>query len=329
MTFADIRASSRDAWTAWKGHLLRELFERTAEFLEVGATDEAHAIELIEARVGVRQESAAAELRGLGVSQSRIDSFFDGMPRRYFVSHTPRQIARHAQVVLRYGEGRLFATAFREMRGGFTEFILCTSDVHGLYGKVAGTLAACRLNILGSHVYTTRSGLALEVYRLTTPAGGPNELVLAWNELESRLESVLAGTVEVKALLKSRRRSSGMHLPPAEEPPVVVVSNEESEFYTIADVSASDRIGLLYDLASTIGDLDLEIYISKAATIRDQAADTFYLKDQNGAQLRDPARLEELRVRLCEAALGAPPTGRRASRVESEATDELGVRSSG
>ena len=110
---------------------------------------------------------------------------------------------------------------------------------------------------------------------------------------------------------------------------MVAVSNEESEFYTIADVSASDRIGLLYDLASTIGDLDLEIYISKAATIRDQAADTFYLKDQKGAQLRDPARLEELRVRLYEAALGAPPTGRRASRVESEVTDEQGVRSSG
>ena len=33
LTFADIRASSRDAWSDWKGQLLKELFERTAELL--------------------------------------------------------------------------------------------------------------------------------------------------------------------------------------------------------------------------------------------------------------------------------------------------------
>jgi [protein-PII] uridylyltransferase len=316
MTFADIRASSRDAWTPWKGQLLRELFERTAEFLEVGATDEAVAFELIEARVEVRQEGAANELLELGVSQTEIDSFFEGMPRRYFVSHTPRQIARHARVALRYSEDRPFTSAFREMRGDFTEFILCTRDVHGLYGMVAGTLTACALNILGSHVYTTRSGLALEVYRLSTPKGGPKELELAWKELERRLEAVLTGKVAVESLLNARRRPAGVHAPLAEQPPIVAVSSEESEFYTIADVSANDRIGLLYDLASTIGALDLEVYISKAATIRDQVTDTFYLKDRKGAQIRDPAMLDEIRSRLYQAALGRPAERPRAGSDE-------------
>jgi [protein-PII] uridylyltransferase len=307
-TFADIRASSPDAWTPWKGQLLRELFERTAEFLETGGTDAADAMELIEARVEVRRETAAKELEELGVGRAKIEGYFDSMPRRYFVSHTPRQIARHAQVVLRYGGDRLFTTAFREMRGDFTEFIFCTRDVHGLYGRVAGTLAACGLNILGSHVYTTRAGIALEVYRLSTPGGGREELDLAWRELEDRLRAVLSGEARASDWLKGRRRPVGAAALSSAEPPVVEVSNEESEFYTIADVSANDRIGLLYDLATTIGELDFEIYISKAATIRDQAADTFYLKDRDGSQVRDPKRLAELQARLFEAALGPDAT---------------------
>jgi [protein-PII] uridylyltransferase len=318
-TFADIRASSPDAWTPWKGQLLRELFERTAEFLETGSTDAADAMELIEARVEVRRETAASELEELGVGRTKIDSFFDVMPRRYFISHTPRQIARHAQVALRYGDDRLFTTAFRQMRGGFTEFILCTSDIHGLYGKVAGTLTACGLNILGSHVYTTRSGLALEVYRLSTPPGGHEELALGWRELEDRLRAVLSGTAQVADWLRSRRRPTGLGALPSVEPPVVEVSNDESDFYTIADVSANDRIGLLYDLATAIGDLGLEIYISKAATIRDQVADTFYLKDREGSRIRDREKLVELQARLFEAALGRRGVTRR---PEGEARDE-------
>ena len=313
-TFADIRASSRDAWTPWKGQLLRELFERTSEFLETGASDAADAMALIEARVEARRDSAARELEELGISRTKVDVFFDSMPRRYFVSHTPPQIARHAQVMVRYDEDLPFTTAFREMRGEFTEFILCTPDVHGLYGMVAGTLTACGLNILGSHVYTTRAGLALEVYRVSTPTGGREEINLAWHELEERLQAVLAGEADVREWLRSRRRRIGATARPTAEPPEVVVSNDESDFYTIADVSADDRIGLLYDLTTAIGDMGFEIYISKAATIRDQVADTFYLKDRNGLQIRDPKKRVELRTRLLEAVLGTREPGRASAK---------------
>ena len=102
-TFADIRASSVEGWTDWKGQLLRELFERTAEMLETGAERPDQAVALLEARVERRREGAGEELVRLGVGESKILAFFDQLPRRYFLSHTPRQIARHAQLVLRFG----------------------------------------------------------------------------------------------------------------------------------------------------------------------------------------------------------------------------------
>ena len=301
-TFADIRASSRDAWTDWKGQLLRELFERAAEMLETGADNPDKAMELIEARVEVRRDGAREELSSQGVGQEKIDSFFEEMPRRYFIGHTPKQIARHAQVVLRHAEKRVPTTAFREMRGGFTEFILCTADAHGLYANVAGTLSAHGFNILGSNVYTSRTGLALEIYRLTSPQGGPEEREMTWRDFEVSLTGVLAGEVPVESLVRQRRLPLGAPTLPGRKPPRVIISNTESDFYTLVDVIADDRIGLLHDVTRCLGDHGLEIYISKAATIKDQVTDTFYLKGPEGRKLRDRDALERLEENLLAAA---------------------------
>jgi len=302
-TFADIRASSRDAWNDWKGDLLRELFERSSELLETGAEDSAKALELIERRVETRREGATSELRDRGVADEEIDAYFAALPRRYFVSHTPRQITRHAQVVLQYQPDRVCVTGFREMRGGFTEFIVCARDVPGLYSQVAGALTAATLNILGSHVYTLRGGLALEVYRLTTPPGGEEERQLVRDELTAALERVLRGESDVASLLRNRRRRV---LPlPTQNAPSVIVTNAESDFYTLVDITADDRIGLLYDLTRTLGENEIEIFISKAATIRDQVADTFYVRSREGARLTAD-QLGSLREALLAAIEGPP-----------------------
>ncbi len=302
ITFADIRASSRHAWSDWKGQLLRELFERTSEFLESGGDDPQVAFEQIEKRVEARQEAARRELRDLGVAESRIDAFFEEMPRRYFTAHSGPQIARHAMAMLSFSAEKVVATQVRTMRGDFSEFIVVTRDVHGVYARVAGVLTAKWINILGCHVYTTRSGLALEVYRLATPAGGPQELREVWRGLQTSLHAVLSHTIEVSELLRRRGRPVGVKAAPNPGPVQVEIGNEESDFYTIVDVTANDRLGLLYDLTRVIADHDLEVYVSKAATILDQVTDTFYLKDREGRKIHDPELLDRLREALFEAA---------------------------
>ena len=66
LTVVDIRASSKKAWTEWKGNLLQELFEKTSELLETGADDMERATELFERRVETRRQAAAEELRERG-----------------------------------------------------------------------------------------------------------------------------------------------------------------------------------------------------------------------------------------------------------------------
>ncbi|MCP5039876.1 MAG: [protein-PII] uridylyltransferase, partial [bacterium] len=301
LTFADIRASSVDAWTDWRGHLLAELFERTAELLETGTDRHKKAMELVEARVEVRRSGGRSELKNLGIADEKIDDYFDVMPRRYFITHTPRQIARHAKVVIRHSGGEPLSTSMREMRGGFTEFVLCVRDVPGLYSEVAGVLTACRFNILGSHVYTSRAGFALEIYRLTSPEGGREERELAWRELDEALGRVLLGDQSVADVLGSRQPPRGTSSIRQFEPQVQI-SNEESEFYTLVDVTADDRRGLLYDLTSVIARHGYSIYISKVGTVLDQVKDTFYVKNERLKKVTNQDALRKLRDDLIEAA---------------------------
>ncbi len=293
-TFADMRASSASAWTEWRYELIRELFERTSEFLEFGGDDPRFALQQVDARVEVRRQAAARELRGLGVADARIQDFFDAMPQRYFLSHSPRQIARHARVVLSLPPEGGQATAVRAMRGDFSEFILCTRDVPRLYADVAGSFTAVGINILGSNVYTTRNGLALEVFRVSTPAGGEEEQRLKWQELEEVIGKVLRREVAVEELVRRRSRVPGRSVPPRPSPPKLQLRNDVSDFYTVVDVTANDRPGLLYELTRVLADHGLEVFVSKATTVLDQVADTFYVKAPGGRKLTDAEALERL-----------------------------------
>jgi [protein-PII] uridylyltransferase len=300
LTFADTRASSPEAWTDWKGRLLRELFERTSEFLETGSDDPSRALEQIEGEVSACQAEARMELEALGLAGARIAGYFASMPRRYFVSHTPQEVARHALLVSGHREERGLAVAVRDLMEGTTELLVCTRDVPALYSKVAGTLTSRGLNILGSSVYTMRGGLALEVYRITTPRGGAAERRLAWSELEQVLRDVLEGRRDLAEAIRRRKQPVGRQRPPVSQPPRVRITNAESDFYTIVDVTTNDRMGLLYDLTRTLAEHSFEVYVSKASTILDQVADTFYVKDAQHKKVTDPERLAALENALRE-----------------------------
>jgi hypothetical protein len=74
-------------------------------------------------------------------------------------------------------------------------------------------------------VYTLRSGLALEIYRLTTPEGEQEEQEIGWQNLRRTLDPVLRGDVTVDDLLKRRGRIMGSVRPPSAKPEPVCITN--------------------------------------------------------------------------------------------------------
>ena len=114
------------------------------------------------------------------------------------------------------------------------------------------------------------------------------------------IEKVLSREVEVDEVIQGHRRPLGPTRLPSQSAPIVGINNQTSDFYTVVDVTTDDRLGLLYDLARVLAKHDCEIFVSKATTVLDQVADTFYVKGPDGRKLTDPEALASLRADLLE-----------------------------
>ena len=308
-TFADMRASSETGWTPWRRELLRELYERTSEYLEAGEADPARAAGQIEVQSAQRRADATRELHALGFSELRTRELFDELPRRYFMTHTPQEIARHARLLLVLRAEAPLATALRRMRDGWSELIVCCHDRRGLFGTVTGCLSACGFNIIGANVYTTRAGVALEVCRVTLPPGDARDHEVRAARFNENLRAALAGSFDPGEKLRTQRPPLGARRPIASrEPAEVSIRSDVSDFYTVVDVTADDRHGLLYDLTRTLAAHGVGIFISKAATVLDRAADTFYVRGAKGERQLSSETKRALQSALAKAAAGEVAT---------------------
>ena len=77
----------------------------------------------------------------------------------------------------------------------------------------------------------------------------------------------------------------------------VSVDNAASRDFTVVDVRAEDRLGLLHEVATCFADAGLEIALAKVATEANRAIDSFYVS-QRGGKVESPQALEALRERL-------------------------------
>jgi [protein-PII] uridylyltransferase len=74
----------------------------------------------------------------------------------------------------------------------------------------------------------------------------------------------------------------------------------------VVEVTGLDRPGLLYDLTTVIGRLNLNIVSARIVTFGEKAVDVFYLTDLTGGKILQPRRQAELRESLL-ATLGGKP----------------------
>ena len=72
------------------------------------------------------------------------------------------------------------------------------------------------------------------------------------------------------------------------------MENGASDFYTVVEVSAPDRIGLLHDLARAFHDLALDVHLAVVATYGVRVVDAFYVRDLLGEKVVDPERIRAI-----------------------------------
>src|SRR5438270_112758 len=313
LTLADGQGTSGQSWSDWKESLVWQLFHATSQYL----ADRKSYHEQTKIQRDILQKAVAAKLPS--DFEHEIEAHFDFMPDNYFRGSEVSDIVKDIQLFRSFYENasiqgdRSLAPAmswefFPEF--GHSIAMFCTWQREHLLAKIAGSFSVVPLNILSADIFPREDHAVLSIFRVCNMKGH------AVTEAKDRelVEQTLRRAFEVEnfefaPLLEEARKK--IHYRRAQElefPAAIAIDNKAHPAYTLVQIEAPDRIGLLYDLLTALGQEGVNIVLSRISTQKGAAIDTFYITDSSTrAKITDSQRIAALQRRLRSSILGGTP----------------------
>ncbi|MFA4915910.1 MAG: [protein-PII] uridylyltransferase [Syntrophales bacterium] len=300
ITWADSKATGPRAWTGWIANLVQELFFKVLHIIEMKELATPQASESVEHTKCVVRSLLADKMNRLDPEEP-----FEIMSPRYLLNTAPQDVVRHLTMIQQHREhanNREEAFFCFEAKEDFVEdyweVTFLAKDRPGVFCDLAGVLALRNINILSAHIYTWRDGTAVDILKVTSPLDRIHS-VEVWDRVKRDICSIFKGRLSLRHRLGKKAEPSLLSNPKKpSHPPQVNVDNESSDFFTLIEVFADDRMGLLYLITRTLFDLKLDIRIAKISTKADQIVDIFYVRDLEGQKVTDKEHVNEIKRAL-------------------------------
>lgn len=286
ITYADVSAVHPGAMTPWRASQLLSLYRSLYRKLE-----------------GDLGEAGQAEARhALGELGEGAAEFLEGLPARYFWTHTREEAESEAEL---YHQAAASGAEVKLVRGtGVWRATVVAWDHPFLFASLAGALSAFGLEILQAEAFTNQRGFAVDSFLCFDPHRSLDLNPPEQERLRATIRKAARGAVDVESLLR-RRPQRAAPARSAALAPAVAVSQEISPRATVVEVVAQDRPGLLYSLAATISRHGCNIEVVLVDTRAHKAIDVFYVTREGG---RLPEEAAGALQRDLTAAC-APPAG--------------------
>jgi [protein-PII] uridylyltransferase len=289
LTVADIRGTSPKVWNAWKGKLLEDLYKRTTRALGGAVPDP-------DAEVQARKREALVQIALYAMPFEAHKPLWDTLDVSYFMRHDAPDIAWHTKHLSRHvATTSPIVRCRRSPVGEGLQVLVYTQDQNDLFARICGYFDQGGFSILDARVHTTLNGYALDTFQVVTT----EELDEHYRELTSRLENGLSNAIAKQLPLpnpsKGRVSRRVRSFPIA---PRVTLRPDEKAQHWLLNISASDRVGLLYSVARVLARHEVSVQLAKVATLGERVEDTFLIK---GAQLQHNRAQIEIETELLEA----------------------------
>ncbi|MEK7286671.1 MAG: [protein-PII] uridylyltransferase [Nitrospirota bacterium] len=293
LTLSDVAAVGVEVLTDWKRALLWELFEKTRLMLTgeyaIGSDPKMRVLKikealLLESRVSDRQW---------------VKDQLDFIPARFYLSVSYEKMLEHLEAVYALSSESVRVTGEQDASHKMTAYTVYAMETQteAIFSKISGVMAAKGLQILGATIITWENQVVVDTFWVEDRdyAVGPNPERI--EDVSRAISDVLLGHVQVEALLiHGRRRPRVATI--RRVPTQVVIDNLSSETFTILEVFADDRQGLLYFIAKAICEASLSVHTAKITTELNQIVDVFYVTQINGGKIIVPTEVEQIKAHL-------------------------------
>ena len=278
MTLADVGAVSPDTLTPWKEDLLWRVYVDTYNRLTLGYADQL----LDKDPAGLAVLIAG---RPSDISEQELVTFLEGLPRRYLSTFGLAAVYRHVRLARDIHPDEVHT--FLEKHDDVWELTLATMDKPFLFSNISGVLSYFGMDIHRGQAMTTPHGLVLDVFEFTDDEAYLKQNAAATAEMSKMLEQVVAGSIDVTALLRGRMRSLIHRVRHHHRrPPVVHFDNEHSRKYTVLEIIADDAPGLLHRISRVISGHGCDVHLVLISTEGKRAIDVLHIT-RKGAKLPD------------------------------------------
>ncbi|WP_051261931.1 HD domain-containing protein [Desulfovibrio inopinatus] len=311
LTVADAQATGPMAWTEWKSSLVSTLFNKVLDGLRFGifpGNDTARTV--LETRDKVRQLAKNHHNMPTGKA---LEPFLEVMGPRYLLQVPASRVVEHIALAVRLrsavendrrmvpgGRGGLGVTVwtFRKAHGGWRMEAAGRNDP-GLFAALCGCLALHNIDIRSADVYVWRDDTVIVSFITSAPVDAHSVEEDA-EHIARSVKYSLTGKLSLDYRLSQKRNSPLCIAPPrlGDDSITIRVDNDATELFTLIEVEAPDRLGLLYDIAQVLTSLRLDIHTAKAATYGDRVRDVFTVRDMEGRKIHDAEQLREIKFAL-------------------------------
>jgi [protein-PII] uridylyltransferase len=289
LTVADIRGTSPKVWNAWKGKLLEDLYRYTARALGGRAPD-------ADAEVEQRKREALVMVALYALPFEAHKPLWDTLDVGYFMRHDATDIAWHTKQLSRLVAAEQPVVRVRRSPiGEGLQVLVYTRDQPDLFARICGYFDQGGFSILDARIHTTNKGYALDTFQIVTTA----DMDEHFREMTSLLENGLAQAIALAGPLPapSRGRVSRRVKSFPIAPRVSLKPDEKAQRWLL-NISASDRLGLLYCVARVLAKHQIVVQLAKVATLGERVEDTFLI---HGPQLQHNRAQIDIETEILEA----------------------------
>ncbi len=303
LTLADGQGASPEAWSDWKESLVWELFHETSRYL---ADQKSYYDQTKIERESL--QSAVSENLPLDYA-GEIEAHFEFMPDHYFRATDVPEIIEHLKLFRSFledvsdsGESPLAAAIKWKImpEQGHSVVTFCTWERERLLAKVAGSFSVVPLNILSADVFPRGDNVVLSIFRVCDTKARPVTHRRDFELVEQTLRRALEDeSFDFLPLIEKAKRQSGRLAPGIEFPTRIAIDNKTHPTYTLIEIQAPDRIGLLYDVLSCLDRENILIPLSRINTQAGAAIDTLYVVDgSTHGKITDSNRIQMIQQHL-------------------------------
>ncbi len=298
LTVADINATNHTLWNNWRAALMRQLYNETKRVLRRGLENPINK----EDRIEQIQREALDILKRQGISEYAAECLWQALGDDYFLREEPLDIAWHTEAILNHDNPGtplvlVKATGTRIYEGA-TQVFIYMPDQAGLFAATTAALDQLHLSVQDARIITTDDHHSYNTFIVLNednqPIGDDPELIL---QIKHTLEEELDDPADYPEIVQ-RRVPRQLKLFAMQTQ--VLLSNDPLRQVTVMEVTTSDRPGLLARIGRVLLECEISVQQAKIINIGERVEDVFFITDQEGQPISDPALAKRLQTRICE-----------------------------